>query len=196
MVEGRSGQSLFDTQGKRLYLNELERRKFRDAISKQKCPSKQAFCLTIFYSGCRPSEITNLRKEHIDFTQKTIVIRTLKQRGACRMRFLSLPPKLLSRLKKLTQSLKPEDLVWNFSRSTAWRIVKKSMAEAKIEGPQATSKGLRHSFATSHSCLGVPLPKVQRWMGHENFNNTAIYIDVVGDEERKLASRIWLKEDL
>ena len=31
---------------------------------------------------------------------------------------------------------------------------------------------------------------------HGYFNSTAIYIDVVDDEERKLASRTWLKEDL
>ncbi|GHC56153.1 tyrosine-type recombinase/integrase [Roseibacillus persicicus] len=186
---------MFDTQGKRLYLNEQERKNFRKAVSSLTCPAKQAFCLTILYTGCRPSEAANLRKEHFDFSQKSVVIKTLKQRGAHRLRILPIPNKLASRVAQLTHDLQAEDQIWKFSRTTSWRTIKTCMKKAGITGPQATSKGLRHAFATAHSCLGVPLPKIQRWMGHENFSNTAIYIDVLGKEERKLASRIWLKED-
>jgi integrase len=37
----------------------------------------------------------------------------------------------------------------------------------------------------------VPLPTLQKWLGHEDLNTTAIYAQAVGDEERQLASRLW-----
>jgi integrase len=37
----------------------------------------------------------------------------------------------------------------------------------------------------------IPLPIVQRWLGHSRLETTAIYLDVSGDEERELAKRLW-----
>jgi len=38
---------------------------------------------------------------------------------------------------------------------------------------------------------GVPLNIVQRWLGHARMETTAIYANVLGDEERSLARRTW-----
>jgi hypothetical protein len=37
--------------------------------------------------------------------------------------------------------------------------------------------GLRHTFATRLAAAGVPLVKLQEWLGHENLATTQIYID-------------------
>ena len=37
--------------------------------------------------------------------------------------------------------------------------------------------GLRHTFATRLAVAGVPLVKLQEWLGHEDIATTQIYID-------------------
>ncbi len=78
------------------------------------------------------------------------------------------------------------------SWTTAWRQIKSVMAAAGIKGPQATAKGLRDGFAVCHTPEpSVPLNVIQRWMGHAHIRTTAIYLQVVGEEERRLVARLW-----
>ena len=65
------------------------------------------------------------------------------------------------------------------------------MARAGIAGPQASPKGLRHGFGVACIEKGIPLNLVQRWLGHAQLSTTAIYADVVGEEERHIAARLW-----
>ncbi len=67
------------------------------------------------------------------------------------------------------------------------------MAAAGIKGPQATAKGLRHGFAVACVLVEPPVPLnvIQRWMGYTHICTTAIYLQVVGEEERRLAARLW-----
>lgn len=65
------------------------------------------------------------------------------------------------------------------------------MARAGIDGGMACPKGLRHGFAVACLARKIPLPIVQRWLGHARLETTAIYLDVSGDEERDLAKRLW-----
>ena len=65
------------------------------------------------------------------------------------------------------------------------------MEAANISGIHANAKGLRHAFGVNAVIKNVPLPTLQKWLGHEDLNTTAIYAQAVGDEERQLASRLW-----
>ena len=65
------------------------------------------------------------------------------------------------------------------------------MLLADIRGPQATPKGLRHGFAVAALQCGVPLNIVSKWLGHAHLRTTAIYTDVVGEEERSMAEKMW-----
>ena len=65
------------------------------------------------------------------------------------------------------------------------------MADAGIRGPQASPKGLRHGFGVAAVQAGVPLNLIQRWLGHASLETTSIYTQVIGDEERALADRIF-----
>ena len=44
----------------------------------------------------------------------------------------------------------PSSRIWAFSRPTAYRLIKKYMAEASISGGMASPKGLRHGFAAEY----------------------------------------------
>ena len=63
---------------------------------------------------------------------------------------------------------------WPWSRMTGWRAVHAVMEAAGLSGPQASPKGLRHSFGVAAVSAGVPLNLVQKWLGHAQLTTTAI----------------------
>jgi site-specific recombinase XerD len=65
------------------------------------------------------------------------------------------------------------------------------MKTAKITGPHATPKGLRHGFAIKATTSGVPLNTLQQLLGHAQLSTTAIYADAMGPEKRQLVERMW-----
>jgi site-specific recombinase XerD len=65
------------------------------------------------------------------------------------------------------------------------------MEAASIQASLATPKACRHAFGVNAIQAGVALNVLQRWMGHARIETTAIYADVMGEEERALARRTW-----
>ena len=90
-----------------------------------------------------------------------------------------------------TNPRKKSKPVWTISRMTGYRWVCNTMAEAGIEGPMARPHGLRHGFGVQALMKDVPLPLVQRWMGHADLETTTIYLQVIGNEEKSFAGRMW-----
>jgi len=186
---------LLDPQGERKYLIDGEQRSLLIEIHSCGNVAQRAFCLTLFYTGARISEVLALRPQRIDFADDKIVFQTLKQRRAIRHRAVPMPPELSSLLRLVIKQnqIGPDDRIWNFSRQHGLNIIKRLMHQAGIYGSRATSRGLRHTYATSNIENGVPLPKLQKWLGHARLENTAIYLDFTGEEERAYAQRRWKK---
>jgi site-specific recombinase XerD len=86
---------------------------------------------------------------------------------------------------------KLDDRIWGWSRSKGWMVIKRAMGAAGIVGNHATPKGLRHSFAVHALRMKVPLNLIQRWLGHARIETTSIYTNVIGEEERRIAFRMW-----
>ena len=183
--------ALFDRHGNRKYLNGAERRMFLRAANEETDPAARAFCLTLFYAGCRISEGLNLTAERVDLRGKALVFETMKRRKLGCFRSVPIPDSLTKLLRSIVAERKPAERVWNLSRPTAYRLVKDRMAKAGFTGAMASPKGLRHGFAIA--CIGpsVPLTTVQKWLGHARLETTAIYLDASGDEEREFAKRLW-----
>ena len=74
---------------------------------------------------------------------------------------------------------------------TGWRAVHGVMQAARLDGPHASPKGLRHGFGVAAVTAGIPLNLVQKWLGHAQLTTTAIYADAVGAEEKDIARRMW-----
>jgi integrase/recombinase XerD len=182
---------VFDRRGSRKYLNGAERRAFLQAVSHEPDRARRAFCLTLFYTGCRISEALNLTAERTDLSGKEVVFETLKQRQRGHFRAVPVPDALARLLGQMVDKREPSARVWNFSRATAYRLVKDCMAQAGIAGGMASPKGLRHGFAVACLAQKIPLPTLKKWLGHARLETTAIYLDVSGDEERELAKRLW-----
>jgi len=196
MRESFQSFSLFGPSGHRKYLNPAERKRFIDAANGAP-PETRLFCLTLGWSGARISEALALTPAAID-VECGVCLRTLKQRKRGVFRQVPLPPHLLEQLDSyfdLSSARRNPELagerIWRWSRTTAWRHVKALMASAGVVGTAAMPKGLRHSFGVNAVQSKVPLPIIQRWLGHSKIETTAIYLDVMGPEERALAARMW-----
>jgi len=185
--------SLYHHDGTRKYLNTSERRSFQELTGEMTHLRNRALCLVLLYAGCRITEAISLHARHIDFAERALVFRTLKQHGLERHRAVPVPKELLAVLAHYIEQgeIGKDDLLFPIHRTTGWRIVKQEMAKAGVTGVKASPKGLRHTSATTSVLKDVPLTMVQKWLGHARLENTKIYLDIIGEEERALAKRVW-----
>jgi integrase len=191
------GMRLYDAQGRRKYLTADERARFL-AAAEDATRETRTFCLVLAHTGCRISEALELTPERVDLANGTIVFESLKKRRTGRYRAVPVPPAVLDAVD-LVHDLKARQKranarrsrLWAWSRTTAWRRVAAVMRNARLSGPHATPKGLRHGFGVAAVNAGIPLNMVQKWLGHAQLSTTAIYADAVGAEEKAIASRMW-----
>ncbi|MCK1463074.1 site-specific integrase [Bradyrhizobium sp. 2] len=159
------------------------------------CPRQElrTFCLVLAYTGCRISEALSLVSASIEIGENAVALRSLKKRKKMIViRQVPVPAALVELIQETHDLSLPGERLWQWSRSRAWQLVKAVMAEAEITpGPHATPKGLRHGFGVHAIRSGIPLNLVQRWMGHASMATTAIYLQVIGAEEREIAERMW-----
>lgn len=198
MTEDNFGtMSLYARQGGRKYLNAAEQRRFLEATAAAPAPVR-LFCGVLYWGGCRISEALALTDNAFDLDGCVVAFETLKRRRRGVIRQVPLPAELMRQLdlafglraRQRDSSLVRERL-WPWSRTTAWRHVKRLMAAAAVSKPAAMPKGLRHAFGVSAFQNSVPPHLVQRWLGHASLDTTTIYGDVSGNEEREFAARIW-----
>ncbi len=192
-------RELYTTDGKRKYLTSEERDRFLKEANQHERGEVRTLCLVLAYTGCRISEALALTADKVDLSNKTIVLRTLKQRHRIVFRAVPVPDStldaldLVHRLRK-TQKGKfggSKTLLWTWKRCQATKHICEMMQQAGISGAHASPKGLRHAFGVKASADTRNPRLVQKWLGHRSIETTAIYMDAVGDEERELASRMW-----
>jgi integrase/recombinase XerD len=193
----RAGTSRFILHagdGRRKYVTPDERQHFLSAASRCDRPDLATLCLMLAYTGCRISEALQLCAGSIDRAEALVVIRSLKKRDLIAYRQVPLPHDFVERLVAChsLDLADPAAPLWRLSRTQAWTLIKRVMASAGIvSGPHATPKGLRHGFGVHALSAGVPVTLVKRYLGHSRLETTEIYLNVVGKEERELASRMW-----
>lgn len=139
--------------------------------------------IEMFYStGCRVSEMINVKISDIDFTNKTIRImgKGSKERivyfGDYASKYLD---NYLSKVKcdkYLFTNKKGEKLTIN----EVEQIVKDIMKHISIK-THVTPHTLRHTFATHLLNNGADIRTVQELLGHANLSTTGIYTHVSSD---------------
>ena len=194
----RGGMTLHTSDGARKYLTAGERDAFLRA-AEQTDRQARTLCMTLAYAGCRLSEALALTVDRVDFGAGVLVFETLKKRRGGIYRAVPVPPALLEALD-LVHGIREAQArrdkgrgirLWPGSRMTGWRAVHAVMAEAGLDGPHASPKGLRHGFGVAAVSAGIPLNLVQKWLGHAQLTTTAIYANAVGEEEQSIAARMW-----
>ncbi len=191
---------LFTIDGTRKYLTLDELDQFIAAANIHERAEVRTLCLVMAYTGCRISEALQLILDRIDLSAKTIVYRTLKQRGKTRYRAVPTPPEVLDAIElvhRVRKAQKCKDRgkdtpVWTWGRTQATKHIGEVMRCAGIHGLHATPKGLRHGFGVRAAMKVRNARLLQKWLGHQYLETTAIYMDVVGDEEHQEAARMWV----
>ena len=189
---------LHTVEGLRKYMTAGERETFlREADQADR--AVRTLCMTLTYAGCRLSEALALTVDRVDLAAGVLTFESLKKRRDGVYRSVPVPPTLLEALDMVhgireQQSSKGRGggvQLWPWSRMTGWRAVHDVMVAARLEGPHASAKGLRHGFGVAAVLAGIPLNLVQKWLGHAQLTTTAIYADAVGAEEKDIARRMW-----
>jgi integrase/recombinase XerD len=205
MTEERSSYSaltLYSAVGERKYLNFEERKRFLAAIPVLKNEKDQTYCEMLFWSGCRPCEALDTCAIQIDLDECLVVLRSAKKRGKWKgkkFRPVPLPSRFVRRLDRVHEisslQTRPDrgenNKLWTMCRTTAWSRIKTVCEAAGLSGIRACGRGLRHGFGTGGALNKVEPSQLQSMMGHEDYRTTATYLDVMGSEKRKIASRMW-----
>lgn len=185
---------IFTNDGQRLYLSKEERDRFEFFAKKEK-RTVMTLALVLLYTGCRISEALNIKFKHIDIINKSIIIESLKKRQKGVFRSIPIPDSLIEYLElvhEISRCKRKDNFLWKIKRNTAFLQMKKIFKNAEIHGANANPKGLRHSFGVyAIAEKKIPLNMVQKWLGHAQITTTAIYANALGEEERKIASRMW-----
>ncbi|MCP4236739.1 MAG: tyrosine-type recombinase/integrase [Aestuariibacter sp.] len=81
---------------------------------------------------------------------------------------------------------------WHMSCPTAYRLAKRVMDRAGIQGKQTTDKGF-HGFGVAMVTARKPQPLhvLSQFMGHSDTKTTEIYLQVVGEEKRQMVTDEW-----
>ncbi len=148
---------MFDQKRCRKSLNDSERKRFLKAAKALDEGSWKAFCVVLYYTGCRISEALHLTAERLDSSQKCLVFETLKRRRSGGFRAVPIPETLIGLIQQQSANLSPDALLFPFSRPTAYRWVMECMEVGKIKGAMASPRGLRHGFAIACVAKNIPL---------------------------------------
>ena len=188
--------SLVDRRGRK-YLTAIERQWFVKVAETDPIPAVQTFTLALAYTGCRISEALAVRHCDVDLDNLSLRFKTLKRRQDV-WREVAAPQNLIRAIDLVhsvraaqSRPRRAAQRLWDFSRSTASRHVKRLMTTADIKGPQASAKGLRHDFGVAAIEAGVPLPTIAAVLGHANIETTAINTTAIGMEACKQLARMW-----
>jgi integrase/recombinase XerD len=159
--------------------------------------------------GC-PSCGTSLGKRHsyCPGCGKKVAGVVEKEMQHQRMRTLPVDTETLSMLKEYVDRGGPvsrdgKRLIFGINRHRAWQIVKESAKKAglpKLTNPETgklhnvSPHRLRDAFAVhaiKQNDTGDGLRLLQEHLGHQNFNTTAKYRKVSGEELREWYNRLW-----
>lgn len=140
---------------------------------------------TIYTLGLRVSECANIRIVDIDYHKKMVLIagKFLKQR------YLAVPDYLFHQWDDVMKLSLPKVYLFENAFGDGYgprrlrEIVNNAAKRAGIE--HTSPHKLRHSRATQLLNDSVPLPHLQRFLGHANEATTAIYTGLAVEVMRK-----------
>ena len=142
--------------------------------------------MTLYATGVRRAELTQLKISDVDSQRMVVHIRGGKGR---KDRDVMLSPKLLKELREHWRRLKRKPSEWLFpgrhdhgsdqpiDTKTVWHACRNAAKRAGIK-KQVHPHTLRHCFATHLLEHGADLRNIQMLLGHNDLEQTTIYLHV------------------
>ena len=162
-------------------------------------PVLRVVILTAAMTGLRQAELLGLRWRDVDWSAQRIRVRKAFTRGehsprasrisrpAARSRWPIACVAELDRWSKRSPYTSETSLVFAhpqpgtpLDRTKVTRRFQEACAEARVT--VITFHELRHTFATRMAAQGVPMRKLQEWLGHADSKTTQIYTHYAPDE--------------
>ncbi|MDA2919064.1 tyrosine-type recombinase/integrase [Desulfobacterota bacterium AH_259_B03_O07] len=139
----------------------------------------------LWQTGARISEALSIKVSDIDFYSKVVRMPSLKKRKP-QIKTIPLQGDLIGEIGAYVgqEGLGKEDRIFSITRQHAHRIVRNACAKAGIEKTRSHCHVLRHSFAVNSVLQRVPLPILQKWMGHSDIKNTMVYLNILSQDTR------------
>ena len=137
-------------------------------------------------AGLRLSEALALEAIDLNLDGDNPILRVREGKGS-RSRVVPMHPELAAGIRNfLTFGNVRRGLIFDTSRSTAWRWLKTALARAEElnqipAGRKVATHTLRHSAARHWLASGVPINVVSRWLGHASLQTTLIYLEILPD---------------
>ena len=151
---------------------------------------KSKLMIALMYAaGMRVSELTNLKKEDLEFDERIGHIRQAKGK---KDRIFNIPDFLFNKLRR---HLQKEDSIYLFAGRNGKKMSSRNLQ--KIVSHAAKKAGikkdvhchtLRHSFATHLLENEIDIRKIQELLGHADLSTTQIYTHVSTQELKKIKS--------
>lgn len=128
--------------------------------------------VTLWRTGMRVSELTNITKRDVGSDQITI-----RQGKGHKDRIVPADLALIDLLTIHSASMNLEDLLFPLSEVAVRNICHKYQGDENLH-PHT----LRHSFAVHCLKSGMNVRVLQKILGHTNLSTTAIYLDLIGED--------------
>ena len=155
-------------------------------IVRRSCTSKRDLAIvdTLYSTGCRVSELANMRISDINTEDKSInIVGKGKKHNVCYFNTnaqLSLNEYIETRKDDspylFVSSRKPHNKLSTKAIELIFRDI------AKKTGIVVTPHIMRHTCATLSLQSGMPLPQVQRMLGHASSDTTLIYAEISSED--------------
>ncbi|BDC19776.1 site-specific tyrosine recombinase/integron integrase [Acidianus sp. HS-5] len=136
-------------------------------------------------TGLRSKELLSLRVEDIDLKNRMIRVRETKN-GEERIVFFTDETEKL--LRKYLAKHDNEKL-FPMTYQALYKLIKRLGERAGIKGLRPHI--LRHTFATTAIRKGLPLPAVQRLLGHKDIKTTQIYTHLVLEDLMQAYKKVF-----
>jgi integrase/recombinase XerD len=153
-----------------------EKEKLKRKIQAVRNHEHKMLYTTLWMTGCRITEVLNIRKKDIDFEKYVMTIRWQKNRRY-EERNIPIRPELKDLLQLFSATMKSEDKLFPISRQRAWQIVKKDF--------NGHPHQFRHSFAVNWLFCGGDIYLLSRMLGHGRIQTTIEYLKIVPTDTGK-----------
>ncbi|MDR2177892.1 MAG: tyrosine-type recombinase/integrase [Treponema sp.] len=163
----------------------------KDLLDREKNPKHRLLLMLAYSSGLRVSEVVALKKEHIDFRRKTVLVHAGKGR---KDRYTLLSDRAADFIQRYCGLYEINGWLFpgvppnrHLSIRSAQNIFTKALHKARILKPLSIHS-LRHSFATHLLENGTDIRYIQDLLGHSALRTTQRYTHVARQSLLKIRS--------
>ena len=160
-------------------------------VSAARDPLDLLIVALLFETGLRAQEAVGLRLRDIDTRRREIRVRNAKYGEERVVLYGPLTEQALAIWLALNPGLGPDDPLLGISYSGLYKRLKTLARRAGLDPRRVRPHVLRHTFATEALRRGVPLPVVQRLLGHHDIKVTQIYLHLLDEDIRAAYQRAF-----